>query len=433
MKTLARWLALAAVALLMAAGGGDGTSSEAASDQAVNAENAAEPQTRRSFWLSWWPGLLQRETAPPPPTEPPPPPPDPSSPDPAPPTPPEPPPPPATLGPVGTREEEQSRFFAAVGQELLAPDYAAFAAAAQALATAAETYCAGAGDAEAQAQALGDAWRRAMAAWQRVQHLRTGPVEENHRRLRIQLFPDNSRAVRRNVDNLLSGTEAITEAAVSNSPVGAQGFPALEGLIFADEGLASGSRRCQLAVAVAANLRTMAAEIADPWQAGGAMLEAFVNGAEPFLDRNDVLVAILESIAVQAEFIADRKIAPALRGGDAEVLESPLAAHSRENVAANLSALADLIDNGHDGVYRLRDYLQRAHNEVSVGDQLASVVAQAQGREAALTASFERIVTGQASGDIESIRVDFQKLSALGQDAAVAAGVNLGFNSEDGD
>lgn len=163
------------------------------------------------------------------------------------------------------------------------------------------------------------------------------------------------------------------------------------------------------------------------------MLEAFVNGAEPFLDRNDVLVAILESIAVQAEFIADRKIAPALRGGDAEVLESPLAAHSRENVAANLSALADLIDNGHDGVYRLRDYLQRAHNEVSVGDQLASVVAQAQGREAALTASFERIVTGQASGDIESIRVDFQKLSALGQDAAVAAGVNLGFNSEDGD
>ena len=431
MKTLARWLALAAVALLMAAGGGDGLSSEAASDQTVNAENAAEPQVRRSFWLSWWPGLLQRETALSPPTEPPPPPPDPPPPEPPPPAPPEPPPPPATLGPVGTREEEQSRFFAAVGQDLLAPDYAAFAAAAQALATAAETYCDGADG--AAAQALGDAWRRAMAAWQRVQHLRTGPVEENHRRLRIQLFPDNSRAVRRNVDNLLSGTEAVTEAAVSNSPVGAQGFPALEGLIFADEGLASGSRRCRLAVAVAANLRTMAAEIADPWQAGGAMLEAFVNGAAPFLDRNDVLVAILESIAVQAEFIADRKIAPALRGGDAEVLESPLAEHSRENVAANLGALADLIDDDHNGVYRLRDYLQRAHNEASVGDQLASVVAQAQGREAALTAGFERIVTGQASGDIESIRVDFQKLSALGQDAAVAAGVNLGFNSEDGD
>lgn len=425
MKTLARWLALAAIALSMAASGGDGPRSEAASEKTASAENAAEPEARRSIWLSWRLGLLQRETAPPsPPPEPPPP-------EPPPPAPPEPRTPPATLGPVGTLEEEQLRFFAAVGRELLAPDYAAFSAAAQSMATAVEAHCTGSDSADAQA--LSGAWRRAMAAWQRVQHLRTGPVEENHRRLRIQLFPDNSRAVERNVDNLLSGAETITEAAVSNSPVGAQGFPALEALIFADEELASGSRRCQLAVAVVANLRTMAAEIAEPWQAGGAMLEAFVNGAAPFLDRNDVLVSVLESVAVQAEFIADRKIAPALRGGEAGILESPLAAHSKENVAANLSALADLIDNDHEGVYRLRDYLQRAHNEAPVGDQLASVVAQAQGRVAALTASFERIVTGQASGDIESIRVDFQKLSALGEDAAVAAGVNLGFNSEDGD
>ena len=271
-----------------------------------------------------------------------------------------------------------------------------------------------------------------MAAWQSVQHLRTGPVTEVMR-LRIQFFPDNRRTVQRNVDSLLTGTEAITEAVVSNSPVGAQGFPALEGLIFADEGLAAGSRRCQLAAAVAANLRTMGAEIAGPWQDGGAMLEAFINGTMPFLDRNDVLVEVLNSIAVQAEFIADRKIAPALRGRDASVLESPLAAHSKENVAANLGALADLIDHDHAGVYRLRDYLQRAHNETPVGDQLAAVVAEAQGRVAALTDSFEHIVTGQAGGDIESIRVDFQKLSALGEDAAVAAGVDLGFNSEDGD
>ena len=36
-------------------------------------------------------------------------------------------------------------------------------------------------------------------------------------------------------------------------------------------------------------------------------------------------------------------------------------------------------------------------------------------------------------GEVESLRVDFQKLSDLGVEAAVAAGVSLGFNSEDGD
>lgn len=52
----------------------------------------------------------------------------------------------------------------------------------------------------------------------------------------------------------------------------------------------------------------------------GAMFQAFINGTEPFLSADDVLIAVLESIAVQAEFIADRKIAPALRGGDASGL-----------------------------------------------------------------------------------------------------------------
>ena len=273
-----------------------------------------------------------------------------------------------------------------------------------------------------------------MAAWQRVQHLRTGPVEEDHRRLRIQLFPDNSGNVQRNLEGLLSGTGAISEDAVSASPVGAQGFPALEQMIFA-EALVADSRRCQAAVAIADNLRTMAGEIAAPWREDGALFQAFINGTEPFLDRDDVLIALLESIAVQAEFIADRKIAPALRGGDASALESPLAAHSKENIAANLGALADLIDNEHGGIYRLRDYLRRAHGEEPVGSQLVSVAAEAQGRIAALMASFEDIVAGQAAGDgeVESLRVDFQKLSDLGVEAAVAAGVSLGFNSEDGD
>ena len=423
-KTLAQWFALAAVALSMAAAGGDGRKApDAATERPANAESAAEREATRHSWLNWLlPGLLRQATAPTTPPEPPP---------------PEPPteptkPPPASLGAVGTKAEEQSRFFAAVAGELLAPDYAAFAEAAQALVTAARAYCTAPGSGDAAA--LGGAWRRAMAAWQRVQHLRTGPVEEDHRRLRIQLFPDNSGNVQRNLEGLLSGTGTISEDAVSASPVGAQGLPALEQLIFA-EALAADSRRCQAAVAIADNLRTMAGEIAVPWREDGALFQAFINGTEPFLDRDDVLIALLESIAVQAEFIADRKIAPALRGGDASALESPLAAHSKENIAANLGALADLIDNEHGGIYRLRDYLRRAHSEEPVGSQLVSVAAEAQGRIAALMASFEDIVAGQAAGDgeVESLRVDFQKLSDLGVEAAVAAGVSLGFNSEDGD
>ena len=275
-----------------------------------------------------------------------------------------------------------------------------------------------------------------MTAWQRVQHLRTGPVEEDNRRLRIQFFPDGNRAAQRNLAGLLYGTAAITEEVVRNTAAGAQGFPALERLIFGSKTLRPGSRRCQAAVAIAANLRTMADEIAAPWQSDGALLQAFEGGDDPFLDRNDVLTAILESIAVQGEFIADEKIRRAMRAEDASRLESPLAAHSKENVAANLGALAELIDDEQAGAYRLRHYLLRVHDERPIGDQLAIAATQAQERIASLTAGFETAAVQQASADRERLQGlfdDFQRLSTLAEDAAVAAGVNLGFNSQDGD
>ena len=414
--------ALAAVGLVAFGGDAAGRASDATAERRGGASAASigmDAQPPRRSWLRWLPALLAQEPAPVRPVAP---------------TPPSSVPPPtrpASLGAVGAKAEEQVRFFDAVGTELLGPGYAAFAAAAGALAHAAHDYCTPPGGGALAALPRG--WRRTMAAWQRVQHLRAGPVEEDNRRLRIHWFPDTSRAVERNLAALLDGSQPITEEVVRNSPTGAQGLPALERLIFAGNALAVGSRRCEATAAIADNVDTMARDVAAAWQEGGGMVEAFASGSDPFLDLDDVLVAILESIAVQAEFVSDQKIARGLRAGDASLLESPFAAHSKENVAANLKALADLIDHEHGGVYRLRDYLLRAHGEAAVGDQLAAAAAEAQARLAAMAGSFEDIVAGRAAGDLEGLRVDFQRLSNLGVEAAVAAGVNLGFNSEDGD
>lgn len=444
MKTLARWCALAAVAASLVAGG-DGRQTPVLAQDATEGDEADLP---RSGWRNWLPALLQpaaespdTPTHPPvtPPTTPPPTTTDPEEPvDPVvePPNPCLPPPLPEARPPlpaIGTVEEEQSRFFKAVGEELIAPGYASFATTTQALATAASDYCGSTGNADDAP--LRAAWQCAMTAWQRAQHFRTGPVEQDNRRLRIQFYPDGNRAVVRNLDALLDGTETITEALVRNTAAGAQGFPALERLIFADA-LSPGSRRCEAAVAIAANLRTMAEEIATPWQAGGALLPAFENGTDPFLDRNDALVAVLEAIAVQGEFVADQKIRRALRTEDASLLESPFAGHSKENIAANVDALAALVHDDQAGAYRLRHYLLRAHDERDVGDQLAAAAAQAQARIAAVAGSFETAVGQPSSADGERLQglfEDFQRLSALAEEAAIAAGVNLGFNSEDGD
>lgn len=427
-KAPARWAGLAAIALALGSGAGSAPV-PAGNDDPGGAQTATEDEIERSaFWRRFLPvvlqaGEMQAETVPagegtptetgrcsqqaevsitPPPAS------------------------------VASLEEEQVRFFTAVGDELIAPGYAAFAAAAQALATATEEYCAAPGS---DNTALQEAWKCAMGAWQGVQHLRVGPVEEDHRRLRIQFFPDGNSAVRRNLDGLLGSAAPITEEVVRNTPAGAQGLPALERLIF-EETLAAGSRRCEAATAIAGNVRNMADEVAAPWQTDGALLRGFVSGGDPFISADDVLVAILESLVVQAKFVADRKIRPGLRTRDADALESPLSTHSKDNIAANLDALAALVGDGQGDAYRLRAYLQRAHEETSIGDQLGATAADAQARVEALTANLEDVIGDQASPDRERVQAlfdDLQMLSNLGEEASAAAGVQLGFNSEDGD
>lgn len=443
MRKLALGLALAAIGAALAVRFATDIAHAGAPVEPVDTASDEQSPAHRSGWRNWLPAVLKRAeeqtttqlptppetTTPPGPTEPP----DPGG------TAdscelPSKPAVPASLPPAATPEQEQLRFFTAVGEELLAPGHAAFAGATEALATAVAGYCATPSDGEVAA--LREAWRCAMVAWQRVQHLRTGPVEEDHRRLRIQFFPDGNGAVDRNLQGLLDGSESITEASVRNAPAGAQGFPALEQLIFGSDALTPGSRRCEAAAAIAANVGTMAEEVAASWAEGGATLQGFVRGSEPFLSQDDVLIAILEALAVQSEFVADQKIRDALRTSDAGVLESPLAAHSKDNVAANAAALADLIDDDRPGAYRLRDYLRRAHDDEAVGDQLASVAASMQQRIAAMAGSFEDIVASQQGADLAQLQGlfdDLQQLSDLAVDASVVADVNLGFNSEDGD
>lgn len=336
------------------------------------------------------------------------------------------------LGEVGTVREERLRLFEAVGQDVFAPYYADFMAATATLADTVEGYC------EAPSGDLADlaaGWRGAMLAWQRAQYLAVGPVEEDNRRFRIQLFPDSNDAVQRGVDTLLGGSEAITEVIVESSSVGAQGLPALEYLIYADtaslSGAASAPRRCELAVAVARNLRTIAAEIGEPWAPGGQMRADFASASGFFLDDDDALVAVLEAIAVQAEFIADRKLGRPWALCNAEGLESHLAAHSTQNVQANTTALAALFE-AQDGGYRVRDYLRRAHDDESIGRQIAAALDDAQERLGTL-ASLEDILNGVESGDVDGLEDAYQRLADLAVDAAVAAGVELGFNSQDGD
>ena len=352
-------------------------------------------------------------------------------------SPPPPPPPPVNndpLGPVGTLAEEQDRLFESIGLNVIVPAYASLVDDMTALEDRATAYCANptAGD----LSALQDDWRAAMLAWQSTGIVRFGPVEESNRRLRIQFFPDANDAVVNNVTQILNAAQAIDEALVAGSAVGTQGLPALEYLRLTLGGLddpVDGPRRCELTVAVSQNLSTMADELGDAWSMSGQLLADFTSASGVFTDRTEVLTEILESLAIESEFVADEKITRPIAVG-ATSTESSRSDHSRENLVANVAAIRAFLDVGAaDTDYGLRDYLRRAHDADAISAQLDTQLAAAESGLDALTASLEDIILGQASGDIDSVRVAMQDLADSFIDAAIAADVNLGFNNQDGD
>ena len=340
------------------------------------------------------------------------------------------------LGPVGSKEDEQQKLFAAIGRDVIAPAYADLQSCAEELETAVEEYCAAP---TADQSALENAWRGAMRAWQLVQHIAVGPIEEANRRFRMQFYPGRG-AVERNVDDVLAGSDPLTGESIANKPVGAQGLPALEYLFFSIGGLddgQAGPRRCELAGAIAANVHALATEISDPWQDSGAFIDDFVHAQGDFDTGDDVLVAILEALGTQSEFIADRKLSPALPANrNVEALESRYAQNTAANVDANLDAFWRLFDSLAPDAYRLRDYLERAHDAGEVTALIADELDRAQQALNVIEDSghsLEEIVEDHESRDVEPLYDSFQELSDLTIEAAVAAGVELGFNFQDGD
>ncbi len=340
------------------------------------------------------------------------------------------------LGPVGAKEAEQRRLFAAIGREVIAPAYADLESCAGELEAAVEEYCAAP---TADQSLIENAWRGAMRAWQLVAHLAVGPIEEANRRFRMQFYPGRG-AVERNVDGVLADSDPLTPEAIANKPVGAQGLPALEYLLFSIGGLDdenAGPRRCELAGAVASNIRVLAEEISEPWQDGGAFIDDFVNARGDFITGDDVLVAILESLGIQSEFIADRKLQPALPANrNVQALESHYAENTAANVDANLDAFWRLFDSLAPDAYRLHDYLERAHDAGEITALIADELDRAQQALNVIEDSgysLETIVRDHESRDVEPLYDAFQELADLTVEAAVAAGVELGFNFQDGD
>jgi hypothetical protein len=265
-------------------------------------------------------------------------------------------------------------------------------------------------------EALRAAFQGTYDLWMPVAHLTLGPAEEDGRGLAVLFWPDPKGSGWKAQRALLAAPP--TAAKMAQQSVAARGLPALERLLYPAEPLTD---PCPLIQMTADDLAATAATLAQGWGPyGDLLLSAGQPGNTRFLTPEEATQALFTQLATGLESLADRRIGRPLGTFDKprpELAEARASARSVRNITLSLAALKDLA-------------LSLNPDSPKTLAAFDSAIALA----AALDPDIDRISDPQAWLKLEIL----QQAVRTARDTAIAElgpalGVELGFNSQDGD
>jgi predicted lipoprotein len=316
------------------------------------------------------------------------------------------------------------------------PAFAEFAKLAKVHDEAAQAYCDNPAD-NTFAQ-LHKEFKSLVAGFSAIELYRIGALLDDNRPNRFFYWPDKRRVVERQLRTLLIGltNKTLSIDEMSQKSVALQGLPALERLLFgenATQRLISASDKidCQLILAFADNMNTMAVSVDAGWDADTLLVQSLLrpeSGSDYFRNDNEVLRSIVTQIVVGIDIVLNCKIA-ALHGDDADIKKAPLwrSEQSVSMISHNLESLRTLtIESGLAEVANLEnelsfefrtavEMLRKLEALPDLIDEYGNLSTEAQ--------SLARALLAVVSGIKETLNDRFTQ----------TLGISAGFNSEDGD
>ena len=205
---------------------------------------------------------------------------------------------------------------------------------------------------EASLAAAKQAYADAVTAWGRIEHLRFGPIMEEHRHERIVFWPDPKGIGARQVSRAMSKNDPtlISPEALAQISVALQGLTALEQVLYGGGGLLGQKSgfRCQYAMAIGANLAGIAARIDAAWASPDGYARLMLNpGADNsvYLQPSEVTQELVMAYATGLMSVRNLKIgAPLGLVRSSKVSGAAFAASGldRALIAANLGGIREL-------------------------------------------------------------------------------------------
>lgn len=292
------------------------------------------------------------------------------------------------------------------------------------------------------------AFRDAVLAWSRVEHLHFGPAVEANRAEKIMFWPDRQKIGERQVAQILSKSDAsaLSPEELGQKSVAVQGLTALEIVLYGKSGetlfaeTAEGKFACGYATAIGANVARMAKDIVADWADGGKFAALWLKPGDDnplYKAANGPTFELLKAYRQGINIPREIKLLPSLglkRTGPG----GPYAPKSRPPFELSGLSLATIVANTESGLHLFdaggfAERLAASEPEISkqIKADLQSVVASLREVEPAGPAAFN----DKAQSDkLAQVREPFvAALLAGGEALAKETGMALGFTDDDGD
>ncbi len=343
-----------------------------------------------------------------------------------------------TLHAAPTQQQWQTLNSDLVSQHVL-PRYQQFMTASQTLQQRTEALCQT--PEQSQLEDAQAAYRATLAAWQQIQHVQFGPVENLMRNFSIQFWPDKKNLTSKQLNQLLAAQDSSTLQPdyFHEASIAVKGLPALERLLFAESNndgaaFASNHYRCQLSAAIAAHLAVMAADTYSEWQRFATDFDTAGDGVSYYDDHAEAATDLLKALVEPVEVIRDLKIlAPLGEAGKVKPrrLESWRSQHSLRNLQLNIHSLHDLYSGtGEQFVLALLHQQGETALAAAIEAQFVSLEQQLNQLPAPLASQLNSAATQQ---QLQQLAADLKTLHQQLTRAMQQLDVQLGFNSRDGD
>ncbi len=327
----------------------------------------------------------------------------------------------------------------ALADGVIMPAYERYHAGMQRLAPAMDDLCAKP-NGQTLAAARG-AFKASADAWQRLQPVAFGPIEDQGLAARIHFWPDKHGTAGRQLSRLLAKPvpEALAEG-VAGKSAALQSLSALERVLFdqADKLLTKdGAFACGLVSAIADFQESLAGEVLDAWQDEDGQYEKFTNtagGNDVYYDPADAATDLFGAIAASLDGIIgnklERPLGKSLDGAKPKRAEDWRSDRSTDNIVANLETIEALyIEPGGLNVWLPTKGLAALDGTIRKG--LIQTVRTARSIDLPL---HEAVEDEAVRPQVEQLLQEVKLLRALFTGTlADAAGLTIGFNKSDGD